>query len=81
MKFIKFKMFEILITFTGQFIEREDEFTRCLTEKLMTYALGRELDLRDRSTIDGIVGELDERGGGLADLVEAIVVSDTFGRN
>jgi len=62
-------------------IERKDEFTRCLTEKLMTYALGRELDLRDRSTIDGIVDELDERDGGLADLVEAIVVSDTFGRN
>ena len=62
-------------------IEREDEFTLCLTEKLITYALGRELDLRDRSTIDGIVDELDERAGGLADLVEAIVVSDTFGRN
>jgi hypothetical protein len=47
----------------------------------MTYALGRELDLRDRSTIDGIVDELDKRDGGLADLVEAVVLSDTFGRN
>ena len=62
-------------------VEREDEFTRCLTEKLMTYALGRELDLRDRSTIDWIVDELDQRDGGLADLVEAIVVSHAFGRN
>lgn len=62
-------------------IERESAFERCLTEKLMTYALGRELDLRDRSTIDGIVNRLGEAEGGLADLVEAVVLSDAFASN
>ena len=34
------------------------EFYRCLTEKLMTYALGRGMEYYDVPTIDKIVGEL-----------------------
>ena len=67
--------------FRSLLIEREAEFTRCLTEKLMAYAVGRELDLRDRSVIDGILEKLDTQSGGLHDLIEAVVLSATFRNN
>lgn len=59
--------------------ERQDEFTRCLTEKLLTYALGRELDFGDRNVIDTMLEELGN--GGLKDLVTAVVLSESFGKN
>ncbi|MDE0767141.1 MAG: DUF1592 domain-containing protein [Opitutaceae bacterium] len=67
--------------FRSMMIKRTDQFTRCLTEKLMTYALGRELDPRDRPVIDSILEDLDEDQGGLNDLIEAIVLSGSFSRN
>ncbi|MEL6110545.1 MAG: DUF1592 domain-containing protein [Planctomycetota bacterium] len=60
---------------------RQKQFNRCLTEKLMTYALGRQLDVVDRPNIDGIVQEVAVEGKGLRDLVQAIVGSATFARN
>ena len=57
---------------------RKDQFARCLTEKMLTYALGRELRFSDRPTVEGIVTLLEDRGYGLRDLVELIVTSDTF---
>lgn len=59
-------------------LDRRDQFARCLTEKLMTYALGRELGFSDRPQIDAIVEELEHRGGGLQDLIEIVVTSETF---
>ncbi|GAB5560049.1 MAG: DUF1592 domain-containing protein [Synoicihabitans sp.] len=58
--------------------DREDQFIHCLTEKITTYALGRELAFSDRPAIDEMVEELAHRGGGLQDLVEIIVTSETF---
>ena len=55
-----------------------EQFSRCLTEKLMMYALGRELTFSDRPQINSILEELDRRGGGLQDLVEIVVSSETF---
>ncbi len=34
-----------------------DEFARCLTEKLMIYALGRGLEYYDKCTVDKIVAK------------------------
>ena len=59
-------------------LERKDQFTRCLTEKLMMYGLGRELAFSDRPQINSIIDELERRGGGLQDLVELVVTSETF---
>ena len=59
-------------------LRRKDQFARCLTEKMLTYALGRELRFSDRPTVEGIVTLLEDRGYGLRDLVELIVTSDTF---
>jgi hypothetical protein len=57
---------------------RKRQFAHCLTEKMLTYALGRKLDVADRQQVDGIVTELDHRGDGLRDLILLIVTSDAF---
>ena len=59
-------------------IERKEQFARCLTEKLLTYSLGRELTFSDRPQINMMLEELDRRGGGLQDLVEIVVTSEAF---
>ncbi|MEM7147493.1 MAG: DUF1592 domain-containing protein, partial [Verrucomicrobiota bacterium] len=58
-------------------IRRSDRFKRCLTEKLLTYALGRDLGAQDRPTIDNLV----DRSTGLRDMIKAITQSSPFGRN
>ncbi len=59
-------------------LQRKDQFARCLTEKMLTYALGRKLSFRDRPQIEAITRQLAARGYGLRDLIELIVASDTF---
>ncbi len=59
-------------------MNQREQFARCLTEKLMMFALGRELTFSDRPQINSILKELDRRGGGLQDLVELVVTSETF---
>ena len=62
-------------------VDRQDQFNRCLTEKLMAYALGRELEVGDRSSVDKILDELDGKKGGLRDLMRLVVLSKPFGSN
>lgn len=59
-------------------LERKQLFAKCLTEKMLTYALGRELTFGDRATVNGILEDLDRRGNGLQDLVELIVTCEVF---
>ena len=59
-------------------LERKHAFAKCLTEKMLTYALGRELSFGDRATVSHILEELDRRGNGLQDLVELVVTSEAF---
>ena len=47
----------------------------------MTYALGRELELADRAVIDGIMQNLISSNGGFKDLVQAVVLSESFAKN
>ena len=75
------KSFDNLSEFRVALLEREDEFKRCLTEKLMTYALGREVEVIDRPDIDGILKGLEAEDGGLHDLVRLIVLSKSFQSN
>lgn len=58
--------------------QRKDLFALCLTEKMLTYALGRKLSFRDRPQVEAIAKALANRGHGLRDLVELIVASDVF---
>ncbi|HIG27843.1 MAG TPA: DUF1592 domain-containing protein, partial [Verrucomicrobiales bacterium] len=62
-------------------VDRTEQFNRCLTEKLMTYALGRELEIGDRPATDKILDELESNKGGLRDLIRLVVTSEPFARN
>jgi hypothetical protein len=56
---------------------RRRDFHRCLTEKLLTYALGRGIEYFDAPAVDSILERLDEDGR-LATLVHAVVDSVPF---
>jgi hypothetical protein len=54
------------------------QFTRCLAEKLLIYALGRGLESQDRCVVDDIVSSVENSGYRFSSLVAAIVASDPF---
>jgi hypothetical protein len=54
------------------------EFYRCLTEKMLTYALGRGLEYYDVHTVDQIVDQLVATGGRPSALLLGIVESTPF---
>ncbi len=56
------------------------DFARCLTEKLMTFALGRGLEYYDKCTVDRIVEKLMSDNSRFETLITAIVASDAFRR-
>ena len=58
--------------------ERRKDFARCLTEKLMIYALGRGLDWFDDPAIDRIQRALAANDYKFSTLVSQIVKSDAF---
>jgi hypothetical protein len=55
-----------------------EDFYRTLTQKLLTYALGRGLDYYDVETVDQIVARLEASGGKPSALLEGIVESAPF---
>jgi hypothetical protein len=55
-----------------------EAFTRCLVEKLMTYALGRGIEPRDQRTVKEIVATLTERDYRFSALAAAIVTCAPF---
>ena len=73
--------FETPAEFQDALMRRKDQFTRCITEKLLAYALGRELEVSDRPVIDEIVQEISSPGKGLRDLIQEIVASRSFLEN
>jgi hypothetical protein len=58
--------------------ERRLDFYRCLTEKLLTYALGRGLEDYDTHTVDAIVERLDQEQGRSSALLLGIIESAPF---
>jgi hypothetical protein len=54
------------------------EFYRCLTEKLLTYALGRGIEYHDTETVDTIVAQLEKNDGRPSALLQGIVASPAF---
>ena len=59
-------------------LDRPEQFTRCLTEKLMTYALGRQLAFTDRQDLDQVIKQAAAEGYGFRDLIHLIVQSNPF---
>ena len=58
--------------------DRRDDFYRCLSEKVLTYALGRGLEYYDAVTIDYLVDQTKENGGSLKALLVAVIESAAF---
>lgn len=54
------------------------DYYYCLSEKLLTYALGRGLDYRDTDTVDNLVAQLEASGGRPSALLNGIVNSVPF---
>ena len=57
---------------------RPDQFTRCLTEKLFIYAMGRRISFTDRDDIDRIVAAMPGHKYGLRELIQMVVASEPF---
>jgi hypothetical protein len=60
--------------------ERKDEFLRCLSESLLTYALGRGMNYRDKFAVRSVVQQGADSGHGFADMVLAVCESVPFQR-
>ena len=54
------------------------DFYRCITEKLLTYAIGRGLDYRDVETVDLIVARIEKENGHFSALLNGIIESAPF---
>ena len=67
--------------FRARISARHEQFTRNLAERLLTYALGRELIALDRPHIDSIMTRMNQPRAGLHDLIEAVVLSKAFHTN
>jgi mono/diheme cytochrome c family protein len=57
---------------------KKDLFARCLTEKILTYALGRGLEYYDRCAVDQIVGALASHDHRFSSLIGEVVKSEPF---
>ncbi|HYW79404.1 MAG TPA: DUF1592 domain-containing protein [Thermoguttaceae bacterium] len=56
----------------------KDQFARCLTEKMLTYALGRGIEPSDETAVNEIVESLAEQDYRFSALIKGIARSDPF---
>ena len=68
-----------VVEFKRWLTENVDLFSRCLAEKLMVYATGRELNYAECHEIKLIVDANKKNGNGFRDLLLALITSKTFG--
>ena len=64
--------------FKSLLVADKDQFAKCLAEKILMYALGRELGFSDRPTVDAIVSATIDKGYGLRTLVHQVIASQAF---
>jgi hypothetical protein len=69
---------EGIVDLRNAILSRPDVFVRTMTEKLLTYALGRGVDYHDMPTIRAIVRESRRNDYRFSSLVVGIVASDPF---
>ncbi len=60
--------------------DRREDLYRCITQKMLVYALGRGLDYSDEFIVDDIVSKLESNDGKIHVLLQAIVESSAFQR-
>lgn len=59
-------------------LKGDKKFVRSITQKMLTYALGRGLERYDKCSVDAIVAKVAPQGNHFSALVTAIVTSDPF---
>ncbi len=57
---------------------RSDQFAKAFTTKLLTYALGRSLELTDERTVEELTAKFIEGGHRIAPLIQLVVASALF---
>ncbi|MEM7010891.1 MAG: DUF1592 domain-containing protein [Verrucomicrobiota bacterium] len=67
--------FETLNQFKQLLLDDRERFARCLTEKMMTYALGRGLEFPDRASVDSVLTQLEDDDYRIQSLIKGIVQS------
>ena len=72
------KKFTDIRDFKKLLVASEADFAHCLTEKLATYALGREMGFGDRDAIRDIAEQTRRGGNGLKALIHELVRSELF---
>ena len=60
--------------------EHSRDFFRCLSEKMLMYALGRGLNYRDVETVDTLVDHIERENGRAVALISSVVESAQFQR-
>lgn len=66
------------VELTEALLRRPDQFVWAMTQKLMMYALGRELEYYDMPAVRSVVREAEADGYRFADIVAGIVQTDAF---
>ena len=56
----------------------KDRFSRALSEKILTYALGRSLEFTDEQTVEALAREFKRSGYHLRDLIARVVETEAF---
>ncbi|MEI7688521.1 MAG: DUF1592 domain-containing protein, partial [Planctomycetota bacterium] len=59
-------------------LAKKELFARCLTEKLLTYAIGRSVEYYDKRSVDSILVSLEKNDYRIAALIAGIVQSEPF---
>lgn len=72
--------FKDVSDFKASLLAQHEQFARCLVEKLLIHALGRELTVADRPAIRGIVTRAAADGYRLGDIVLLCCESDLLAR-
>ncbi len=63
---------------TAILIKKKKDFVRSMSEKLLTYALGRGVEAFDKCSVDQIASVCETSGNRFSALVNAVVTSDPF---
>jgi hypothetical protein len=65
-------------TLRAALLARPDAFMASISERLLMYALGRELDYYDGPAVRRIIEQATSEGFTMASLVQAVAISDPF---
>jgi hypothetical protein len=72
------KPFRNMPEFQKLLLDQQDQVARCVIEKILTFATGREMGFSDRELIDRLTTAIEPDGYRFRDLIHAAVQSDIF---